>query len=633
MSKEISDVGFAERVSASRLLLADLLDWHERDEKPEWWLYFERANTMQVADFIEDSECIGGLERVRVDEWDGKPVVVYRFPVDQEYKIKQGSDRLVCPARLCSLASGPLPVYKTKEKKGQSKNFLENLEVIWIDEEKGMLALDIPHESADPMVLMEAGPLDSQTMQNALQRVAKVALGEASDGARFQYSSVFSLLEGRAPRFRSGVSLQRGDHETSSDVFIRIAPHLDSSCMAVQGPPGAGKTYSLARAALECVLNGMKVGICAFKHTTLETVAREIQSAISDSKVDWGRRLSKAGISLQMQKQQKSGATADPSEPWSWADKPATFLKRIREDECRISLATHFWFSRPELDEVFDIVFIDEAGQLSLANTLAAATSAKSLVLVGDPQQLSQPSKGSHPVLPEPFDQVFPRGSGASALEHILGNDKTIHPDRGILLDQTWRMRPEICDFLSETMYDGLLESAPKCSDRWVRDGQGTSEVGMRWLAVDHEGNKTSSDEEVDVIVELVQELRRFTITDEEGTRPVGPDDMMILAPYNSQVNSLASRLVGYSVGTVDKFQGEEAGIVIVSMTASSAEDVPRGMEFLYSANRLNVAISRARALCIVVGSPTLLSARCNTVEQMKLANMLCRLAETASPW
>ncbi len=626
-------VGGADRVAASRLLLADLLDWHERDSKPEWWIYYERLLKMDVSDFIDDSDCIGGLTPIGPVASDSMNTFRYRFPASQEHKFRAGEGRLVCPIRLSSAVGGPLPVYSKGKNKGRPREVIENIEIIDLDTTSGTISLKLPKDSAQSLVLMPGTPVDTGNLQDALQRIARVALGEDRDGSLPSYRSAFSLLEGRPPVFRNSIRLDREEGESASDVFIRVVPHLDSSCLVVQGPPGAGKTFSLARAALECVLSGMRVGICAFKHSTLETVANEIHAAASDRKSPWASRLDSAEIHFRMQKQMKSGGVDDGSSPWVWVDTPGEFLGRVESRECQVSLATHYWFSRQEFDDLFDIVFIDEAGQLSLANTLAAATSGKSLVLVGDPQQLTQPSKGTHPCLPQPFDQVFPKGSDASALEHVLVDHKTISPDRGILLDRTWRMRPEICTFVSETMYDSRLESTPDCSDRWVRNQLGKPEVGLRWLPVIHEGNRTSSDEEVDVIAEVVAQLSDYTITDTKGTRRIGPADLMILAPYNSQVNSLIERLPEFSIGTVDKFQGEQASVVIVSMTASSAEDVPRGMEFLYSANRLNVAISRAQVLCIVVGSPTLLSARCNSVEQMKLANTICRLVETADPW
>ena len=632
MNDVFGTIGAPERLDASRLLLADLLDWHEREAKPEWWQYFERKSKMEVADFIEDSDCIGGLTRVGLDEVNGKTVVVCEFPREQEYKLRDG-DKLVCPTRLCSVAHGSLPVYKRGNKKGLPKEMLEGIGIVWIDGDAGRLALDLDPTSADPTVLMPDEPIEVKAIQEALQRIAMVALGDVEGDSSPDFAAAFSLLEGRGPTFRSGVGLGRLEGESAGNSFIRVAPHLDRSCLAVQGPPGSGKTHSLARAALACVANGMKVGICASKHSTLSEVGEAIHNALAADGGEWSRLLRSKGVDLRVQKQPKDGEKTSSKVATDWPENIDEFVSNLQSESCQISMATQYWFARQALDEKFDIVFIDEAGQLSLANALGAATSGKSLVLVGDPQQLAQPSKGTHPPLPEPYDRIFPHGSAASALEHVIGAGRTLPSDKGILLDRTRRLRPEICSFLSESMYDGLLESVPECSNRWVRDANGKPVVGLYWLPTEHEGNKTSSDEEVATIVEVIERLKSFSITDEKGSRAIGPSDIMVVAPYNVQVNALTSRLPGVAVGTVDKFQGKESGVVIVSMTASSAEDVPRGMEFLYSPNRLNVAISRARALCIVVGSPTLLSARCNSVEQMMLANVLCRLSEYAERW
>jgi hypothetical protein len=633
MNDVFGRTGNPERVDASRLLLADLLDWHEREAKPEWWQYFERKSKLEVADFIEDSDCIGGLTRVGLNEVNGKTVVVYEFPREQEYKLRDGDDKLVCPTRLCSDAHGALPVYKKGNRKGLPKEMLSGIGIVWIDGDKGRLALNLDPTSADPTVLMPDHPILVDQIQEALQRIAMVALSDVEGDSSPEFSAAFSLLEGRSPSFRNGVELDRLEGESAGDSFVRVAPYLDRSCLAVQGPPGSGKTYSLARAALACVANGMKVGICASKHSTLSEVGEAIFNALADSGGEWSRLLQSKGVNLRVQKQLKGGEKASSNVATVWPEKIQQFVSNLESESCQISMATQFWFARQELDEKFDIVFIDEAGQLSLANALGAATSGKSLVIVGDPQQLPQPSKGTHPALPEPYERIFRHGSAASALEHVIGAGQTLPSDKGILLDRTRRLRPEICSFLSESMYDGLLESVPECSNRWVHDANGQPVVGLYWLPTEHEGNKTSSDEEVATIVEIVNRLKSFTITDEKGGRAIGSSDIMVVAPYNVQVNALTSRLPGVAVGTVDKFQGKESGVVIVSMTASSAEDVPRGMEFLYSPNRLNVAISRAQALCIVVGSPTLLSVRCNSVEQMMLANIFCRLSEYAERW
>jgi uncharacterized protein len=248
---------------------------------------------------------------------------------------------------------------------------------------------------------------------------------------------------------------------------------------------------------------------------------------------------------------------------------------------------------------------------------------AKNLVLVGDPQQLSQPSKGSHP-----------DGAGASGLEHVLAGHATVPDDRGLFLDRTWRLHPDICSFVSEQIYEGRLEPRPECEAQAIRPGPLVEGSGLRWLPVEHEGNRTSSPEEADRIADIVEALVGRPHTNIDGVeRPLTLDDILVVAPYNAHVHEIAGRLPsGARVGTVDRFQGQEAPVVIVALAASSTDDIPRGMEFLFSRNRINVAVSRARALCVLVASPRLLDVRCRTLDQVKLANVLCRYVEIAAP-
>jgi superfamily I DNA and/or RNA helicase len=272
--------------------------------------------------------------------------------------------------------------------------------------------------------------------------------------------------------------------------------------------------------------------------------------------------------------------------------------------------------------EGLDTLVVDEAGQLSLANVVAVAPAASNLILVGDPRQLAQPSKGTHP-----------DGAGASALDHVLDGATTMPSHVGLFLDRTWRLHPDICTFISEQVYDGRLEAEAHCSNQRVADGALLGGTGLRWLPVQHEGNRTSSVEEAEAVGEVYRALLGRDWTDHDGEQhTIGRDEILVVAPYNAQVRQLADHLPDEArVGTVDKFQGQEAPVVIVSLAASSAEDVPRGMEFLYSRNRLNVAVSRAKALCVMVGSPSLLDVRCRSVEQMRLANVLCRYVEMAT--
>jgi superfamily I DNA and/or RNA helicase len=249
------------------------------------------------------------------------------------------------------------------------------------------------------------------------------------------------------------------------------------------------------------------------------------------------------------------------------------------------------------------------------------AASAKNLILLGDQMQLDQPTQGTHP-----------GESGESILQYLLQNKPTIPNDLGIFLSRTWRMRPEICEFISDAIYDGRLAAEPVTSNRELRldtehRSRVASDAGVVYAPVEHDGNQCESEEEVEAIGDILRDLARAQIVECGIARPFRDDDVLIVSPYNLQVRRLRQRFPGFRIGTVDKFQGQEAPIVIVSMAASSADAAPRGIEFLFSKNRLNVAISRAQILAIVVASPKLARTKCARLEQIELVNLFCRVA------
>jgi uncharacterized protein len=247
------------------------------------------------------------------------------------------------------------------------------------------------------------------------------------------------------------------------------------------------------------------------------------------------------------------------------------------------------------------------------------ALSARNIVLVGDQMQLSQPAQGVHP-----------GDSGKSALEFLLGDIATAPPERGIFLPVTRRMHPDVCEFISEAVYDGRLKAEDGNKIQRLVLGPNADAAlrpsGIAWVPVAHEGCGQKSEPEGVRIRDLYASLIKQRWVNREGVEaPIGPEDILVVTPYNMQVNHLKTVLPADArVGTVDKFQGQEAAVVLVSMTTSTAEDISRGMDFLYSRNRLNVAVSRAKCLAVVVASPKLLEASCNTIEQLKLVNMLC---------
>jgi uncharacterized protein len=264
---------------------------------------------------------------------------------------------------------------------------------------------------------------------------------------------------------------------------------------------------------------------------------------------------------------------------------------------------------------------------MSLAQVLAFARAARNLVLLGDPQQLEQPHKGTHP-----------DGADVAALTHLIGTDRaTLAPDQGLFLAETWRLHPSICAFSSELYYDGKLTAVAGC-DRQRIDGTGLVDgAGMLLLEVEHAGNQASSPEECDAIARLIRTLVKAgsTWTDRHGdVHPLTPDDVLVIAPYNAQVGALRRALAPLGVtkvGTVDKFQGQEAPIVLYSCTSSSPDDAPRGLAFLYDPHRLNVATSRARCAFVMVASPALFAPEVKTPEQMRWANGMCRFREVAT--
>lgn len=280
---------------------------------------------------------------------------------------------------------------------------------------------------------------------------------------------------------------------------------------------------------------------------------------------------------------------------------------------------TAWLFARPELDQALDYLFIDEAGQVTLANILAMGVCAKNIVLVGDQMQLSQPIQGAHP-----------GGSGLSGLEHLLGGFSTVPPDRGVFLATTFRMHPDICRFISDAVYDGRLESDVSARQQRLEVGADSNAAvaptGICFVPVAHAGFSQRCPPEAERLKQTYQALLGKSWINQHGQRKaIGTDDILVVTPYNMQVNHLRDILPADArVGTVDKFQGQEAAVVLISMTTSSGEDMPRNIEFLYSRNRLNVAISRARCLSVIFASPRLLEISCNTIEQMQLVNTLC---------
>ncbi len=425
------------------------------------------------------------------------------------------------------------------------------------------------------------------------------------------YRAIRDLLLVNRPRTRTSSRDEPLCHvdEPASEAAVRLAADLDQGVLAIQGPPGSGKTRTAAAIIVALVGQNKTVGITANSHAVISHL---LEGIVHEAE--------RQGVALRAS--QKSDGDQGLVHP-AVAQRDNAQIRDDLDQGVKVVAGTSWLFSRPEFDQAIDYLVVDEAGQMSLANVAAVGTCARNLILVGDPSQLAQPSKGTHP-----------DGVDVSALDHLLDGSVTLRPDLGIFLDVTYRLHPQICEFISEIVYGGRLHPAPGCERQFIEGDGPVSGAGLRWLPVEHAGDRTSSRAEADAVRQVYDGLLGQVFVDRDGARRVmGTRDILVVAPYNAQVSLLQRVLPADArVGTVDKFQGQEAPAVIVSLATSSLDDIPRGMEFLYSRNRLNVAVSRAKALSVLVGSPELLSVKCNTVEQLRLANGLCRFAELAAP-
>ena len=425
------------------------------------------------------------------------------------------------------------------------------------------------------------------------------------------YRAARDLLLGNPPRIRDGSGdrlLQQG--EGTLEASRRLVLELDGGVLPIQGPPGCGKTYRGARMICDLVRAKKTVGITAVSHKVIRNLIDKTLEAAQEE-----------GLSFECI--QKVGRKSEEEHPAiKEVVKNEDVAAALKSGEVQVAAGTAWLWAREEMAETVDVLFVDEAGQMSLANVLAVAPAARNIVLLGDPQQLEQPQQGSHP-----------EGAGVAALEHVFADHKTMPKTQGLFLGETWRLHPEICAYTSELFYEGRLHSR-EALERQQLVGDGPFEgAGLWFVPVDHEGNVNSSPEEVACIAELLAALTGggTLFQDADGKRsPLRLSDILIVAPYNAQVAALAERMPDARIGTVDKFQGQEAPVVIYSMTTSSPEEAPRGMEFLYSLNRRNVATSRAQCACILVANARLLEPKCRSPQQMKLANAFCRYVEVS---
>jgi predicted RecB family nuclease len=566
----------------ARWLIAHQLEYFRREDKCAWWEFY-RIHALGQEELIEERKAIAGLELVGAVGGSARaPIHRYRFP-EQEAAFDPGDE-------LHEIGAGTV-----------GKVSALDLSARTLDVAKYARAAEL-----HPSAVMVNDRVNPQPVNGALLQVARSIALLGVDGPG-PYRAARDLLLRQRPRLRTPLKALRSPGEDIVQAAVRLAAGLDNGVLPVQGPPGTGKTYTGARMIVSLARQGKRSGVTAVSHKVIVNLLKEVLHAARSE-----------GAPLQaIHKDSKTGVESIEG------------LEEVTDNaRARAGLAagkvaggtTWFW-AREEMIESLDYLFIDEAGQMSLAHALAAGRAARNLVLLGDPQQLEQPQRGAHP-----------EGAEVAALVHVLGGRKTMPDDAGLFLDESWRLHPRICRYTSELFYEGRLRSRDGLERQALSGDTGFEGSGLFYVPVQHTGNQNGSPEEREAVAHIVERLLTGgSWTDAQGVlRRLQPSDILIVAPYNAQVAALSSRLPGMRVGTVDRFQGQQAPVVIYSMTSSSAEDAPRGMGFLYNPNRLNVATSRAQCACILAAAPRLFEPECTSPEQMRWANALCRYRELA---
>ena len=429
-------------------------------------------------------------------------------------------------------------------------------------------------------------------------------------------SCSFNLFMKRKPKYIGGNKpVATG---ITDKLIAEVSALEEGSVYCTQGPPGTGKSTNASK-LIAHLLNQKQgsdftIGITALSHAVMTELMQKVYDRIVAEKIQNVKIFQKVNADV-----------LNSMEYETWPDEKKDIWTMSKDNsadysEYNVIVGTSFmWVSKPV---IVDLMIVDEAGQLSLADTMCVSDTCKRMVMFGDPQQLQQPQKAVHPF-----------GTDDSALGHIFGGRKTVDDEYGLLLDTSYRMHDDICGFVSEMFYDGKLMYDQANSNHEILNNDTFSGSGMRFVPAEHEGNKSQSNEEVEKIMNILEKILdgKTQFRDKHGNlHKVEQEDIKIISPYNAQRNALErtvhSAYPDIQIGTVDKFQGQEAPIVIFSTAASTPDEAPKGLGFLFNEHRLNVAISRAKAMFVLVSSPALFGIQAKKPAQIVLANRLLYL-------
>lgn len=589
---------FTLKQDSQAKLLVSLLHFYDRERKPKVRIYLERLEKNDE-DLFDDDTVVHNITDIKIQLEQGKLHCKAIYNLDQ-------------PIRKDKIKSATIKDTATKVSKVTFNDLdAHHGEIEFVLNAEGQEALHI-----SPLSLLgDEERINTEKLENRLCEITE----QYFESKPRNLSKVLETLINQAnPRFKNAqlLPVNREIYPNDSDyseAILKSVNGMDETCLCIQGPPGAGKTTTAKQVIKALISDGKRIGIMSNSHAAIMNLLEPLVRELPDTAI-----AKIGGYGTQAEFQEKINLEDFPAFQY----RPSmTFTKTSPYAEFQIVGATVYGFANDlAYGDPVDYLFVDEASQVALANLVAVSGATKNVILMGDQMQLEQPIQGSHP-----------GDAGASALEYMLKGHAVIPDDKGIFLERTFRMHPAVCQPLSEIVYEGKLQADDKNKHQAIIVETPcliTKKNGILAVSVSHDGNTQSSEEEVVIVQQLIDELKtgRFINKDKES-KPITDNDILVVAPYNMQVNLLKEKLTGIrNIGTIDKFQGQEAPVVIISIGASDVEDSPRGLDFIFDINRLNVAISRAKALAIVVSNKSLDQCTVGSLSQMEKVGFFCKL-------
>ena len=599
--------------------LKSIVGFHMRESKPEFWAMYDRKEK-EHEDLVDDTTCIANCIRTSDSPEKDKLSQLFKYKFQkQDYKLKEGDTGY----DILGTTTRTPPDKKTTGFSIKKITEVGGDEYLTLKVGKGIIKRigSMPNQ----LTLGPGKPFATYDQQKALNRYLSSILDKKEEN---KYKCINDFLNAEFPDI---TGIKKGENlinekEDFVDQTVRVIQNLQSSCLAIQGPPGTGKTWISAKVIIELLKQGKKIGISSNSHKAINNLLKQIEDIAVKEKFEF-KGIKKCSPDKETGKIKEDHIFNGKTEMIH-----NTTSNISGSSDHSLFAGTLWYFSYtgskkgeekpPIFDQSLDYMFIDEAGQVSLAGAIVLGVTSKNLILIGDQMQLANPIKGVHA-----------GNSGKSCLEFLLQNNDTIPLNKGIFLKETRRLNKKICKFISERFYESRLKPHEIAEKRKVHSKVKDFEnEGIFYIPIDHQGCSTSSDEEAKKIKVIYDQIleSKYVEEDDKGKKISGlikHDNIMTIAPFNVQVGRLIKELGEKAkVGTIDKFQGQEAKVVFISFTSSDPENLPRHKDWFFSRNRLNVAISRSQSIAIVIFNPNLLLTACKKIDEMKLVNNFCKL-------